>query len=102
MVSLRSTVPPQALSRKVNKKIEVNNINQVALEDRVNNVSISFHADKNYTLWSLPVETLFRNKETAVKMYQSSCFVPQWPVRLEPNEEWSVDVVLSISKSKSG
>jgi hypothetical protein len=85
-----------------NKKTEINNISQLALEDKVNNVSISFYADKNYTLWSLPVETLFRDKQKIIKTYQSSCFVPQWPLCLEPNEEWTVDVALSVSKSKSG
>ncbi len=92
----------KASKKTNNKKAEINNINQIALEDRVNNVSISFDADKNYTLWSLPVETLFREKEKITKIYQSSCFVPQWTLCLEPNQEWSVDAVLSISKSKSG
>lgn len=92
----------KTLKKMSNNKSETTNINQLALEDKVNNVSISLHADKNYTLWSLPVETLSRNKQTVIKTYQSSCFVPQWSLCLDPNEEWSVDVVLSISKSKSG
>jgi hypothetical protein len=86
----------------INKKTEVNNIGQLALEDKVNNVSISFYADKNYKLWSFPVETLFRDRQRVIKTYQSSCFIPQWPLCLEPDEEWNVDVALSISKSKSG
>jgi hypothetical protein len=47
------------------------------------------------------VETIYREKKKCTKLYQSSCFLTIWPVCIGPGEEWSSDLVLSISKSKT-
>jgi hypothetical protein len=91
----------KSLKRIDEKKCEIGMIKQVAIEDRANGVALAFDADKDFTLWCLPVETIYREKKKCTKLYQSSCFLTIWPVCIGPGEEWSSDLVLSISKSKT-
>ncbi|MEJ2662501.1 MAG: DUF1926 domain-containing protein [Spirochaetia bacterium] len=91
----------KGLKRLDNTKSEILDIDKIAIQDRANGVSLSLHADKKFNLWCLPVETVYREKKAITKLYQFSCFLPAWDLSLDPGEEWSSDLVLSISKLKT-
>ena len=70
----------------------------IRMEDITNKVEITFSADTEFTLWSLPVETVHKTHEGYSEQYQSTCFLPRWKLNLKPEESWKTDLRLSFKR----
>ncbi len=79
-------------------RTSVDEIAELAVNDLTNKVAISLSATEPFKLWSLPVETTSRTLTGTTRAYQSSCFVPQWNLRLGHGERWEVAITLSFSR----
>ncbi len=73
-------------------------VNKVALQDLYNNVLININSSNEFSLWSLPVETLSQCDEKMEKLYQSSCFVLKWQIELDPEDTWQCRIGLSFAR----
>ncbi len=80
------------------EKTSVEDTGELVVADRRNKVAISLAATRNFKLWSMPVETTSRTLTGTSRCYQSSCFLPQWTVQLEPKGIWEVSLTLSFSR----
>jgi len=70
----------------------------VRVYDAVNRVQITFGAEREYSLWSLPVYTMSYLGNTPGKVYQASCFLPQWQLELEPDQQEELKVSVDLRK----
>jgi hypothetical protein len=66
--------------------------------DNVNRVQIAFGADREFSLWSLPVYTMSYVGDSLRKIYQCSCFLPQWQLELEPDQQEELKVSIDLRK----
>ncbi len=53
-------------------------------------------------LWRLPVETISNSEDGFERIYQASCIVPRWRVRLEPGQSWEVGLHFQLSPLPEG
>jgi alpha-amylase len=70
----------------------------VQVSDKANGVQINLAADREFSLWSLPVRTVSYEQNERRSTYQSSCFVPKWELRLQPNERDELKVQIDLRK----
>ncbi|UCF98754.1 MAG: DUF1926 domain-containing protein [Spirochaetaceae bacterium] len=73
-------------------------IKGVRIQDKVNGIQITMAADREFSLWSLPVHTLSYEWQKLQKIYQSTCLVPQWQLSLKPNEQDKLKVSVDLRK----
>ena len=50
------------------------------------------------TVWHFPVETISLSEGGFERVYQGSCVLPHWPVRLAPGESWSVELTFDLQE----
>ncbi len=67
----------------------------IQINDTVNGVTLTLETDKTFDLWSLPVATT----QPETNLYQSSCFVPRWEFELAADQEWEVQITLSLRQT---
>jgi len=79
-------------------RVAIDEVGELVVNDLANKVGISLSATAPFKLWSLPVETTSRTLTGTTRAYQSSCFVPQWSLRLGHGEKWEVAITLSFSR----
>jgi 4-alpha-glucanotransferase len=73
----------------------------VRMHDRANRVLITITGSKQFDLWSLPIYSNAApgNAETPiVSRYQSTCVVPRWHLRLEPQKTWTCRIMLRLDR----
>ncbi|MBN2553386.1 MAG: DUF1926 domain-containing protein, partial [Spirochaetales bacterium] len=66
--------------------------------DKANRVQITLGADREFSLWSLPVHTTSYQSDKLQKVYQSSCFVQQWSLELDPGAQEELRVTMDLRK----
>jgi len=70
----------------------------VRVYDAVNRVQITFGAEREYSLWSLPVYTMSSRGNAFDRIYQCSCLLPQWQLELEPDQQEELKVSIDLRK----
>jgi alpha-amylase len=68
------------------------------IHDKVNRVQITFTADREFSLWILPVYTVSYAGDTLSRAYQGSCLLPQWQLELQPDQQEELRVSLDLRK----
>jgi hypothetical protein len=77
---------------------DLGEVKGVRVYDNVNGVQIAFGADREFSLWSLPVYTMSYVGDSLRKMYQSSCFLSQWDLQLQPDQRDELKVSIDLRK----
>jgi hypothetical protein len=77
---------------------DLGEVKGVRVYDNVNGVQIAFGADREFSLWSLPVYTMSYVGDLLRKMYQSSCFLSQWDLKLQPDQRDELKVSIDLRK----
>ncbi|MBN1412821.1 MAG: DUF1926 domain-containing protein [Spirochaetales bacterium] len=70
------------------------------VNDLCNNVQIKITASEPFSLWNLPVKTQSRTHERVENIYQSTCLVPRWDIKLEPESVFELEIELALSEIK--
>ncbi len=73
-------------------------ISRVCIEDKSNSVQITLAADKQFALWSLPVQTVCYIRKKKETTYQSSCFLCRWNLEIEPSRYEELKLSLDLRK----
>ena len=68
--------------------------------DKKNSVTIQCGWDRVCDLWILPVDAEWLDREGRHRGNQSTCFLPVWPLSLEPDGVWKTSIQLSFSRSR--
>jgi hypothetical protein len=66
--------------------------------DKMNSVTVQGEWDKEGELWILPVEAAWLDREGRHVGYESTCFLPVWPISLRPETDWKTSIQLSFLK----
>ena len=73
-------------------------VTELGMADRWLSVNANIRMDQSATLWRFPVETISLSEEGFERVYQQSCLFPHWKISLQPNEEWRVNITLTLSR----
>ena len=76
--------------RHLDSKGETDRVSELALVHEHFGLEIALFLDRPATLWRLPIETVSNSESGFERVYQCSCIVPHWSIRLEPGESWEV------------
>jgi 4-alpha-glucanotransferase len=79
---------------------ETAGLDSILVNDLQNSVQVRITPDKPFSLWSFPVFTHSRTFETIDCIYQSTCFMPRWELKLEPEESFEVEIEMALSEIK--
>jgi hypothetical protein len=66
------------------------------IKDNDLGLDINLKIDKPATLWRFPLFCVSLSESGFEKNYQSSVFLPNWKIRLEPKEVWEIRIVQRI------
>ncbi|MBE3064296.1 MAG: DUF1926 domain-containing protein [Spirochaetes bacterium] len=81
------------------ERTELEGVKGLLVRDVMNEVSITLSSVKAFRFWSLPIETLSRCPEGEERIFQSYCFVGQWPISLAPGETWQNHFSVGFEKT---
>ena len=81
------------------ERMELEGVKGLLVRDVMNEVSITLSSVKAFRFWSLPIETLSRCPEGEERIFQSHCFVGQWPIALVPGETWRNHLSVGFEKT---
>ena len=70
----------------------------VKIIDKWKGFSVSLEIDRPAIFWRFPIETVSQSESGYEKTYQSSVVFPSWKFSLEPNQKWSVKIVLRLEE----
>jgi hypothetical protein len=70
----------------------------IRIYDNANRVQIACGADREFSLWSLPVYTMSYVGDSLRKIYQCSCLLPQWRLELQPDQQEELKVSIDLRK----
>jgi 4-alpha-glucanotransferase len=76
----------------------VRDVKEITVDDVTNNVSIKIEAGVPGELWILPIETNSLGEAGMETMYQSTCFIPRWELKLEQGESWSNSISIIFTE----
>jgi hypothetical protein len=76
--------------------VDLGTARSVRICDNANRVQITFGADSEFSLWCLPVCTMSYIGDTLRKVYQCSCFLPQWRLELQPDQQEELMVSVDL------
>jgi hypothetical protein len=77
---------------------DLGSVNGVRVYDNLNRVQIALGADREFSLWTLPVYTMSYLGDTLSKVYQCSCLLPQWQLELQPDQQEELKVSVDLRK----
>jgi alpha-amylase len=80
------------------ERTALKNLSELAFEDFANDTVLSFSTLEPAQVWSLPVETFCPGREGEKSIYQSSCLVPRWKLKLAPGSSWENRLNISIER----
>ncbi|MDZ7264061.1 MAG: DUF1926 domain-containing protein [candidate division KSB1 bacterium] len=70
----------------------VKSVRQMGLKDEWQKLDVQFRFDRPTTVWRFPIETISQSEGGFERVYQSSVIVPNWKLKLDASEEWSVEI----------
>jgi len=79
---------------------EIKDIDEVIIENYLEGFNITSKFTPEATVWRFPIETVSQSEAGMERTYQSSAVVPNWKLKLEPNQTFSAQISLKISNFK--
>jgi hypothetical protein len=67
------------------------------IQDFSRSVLLQLRSSRDSELWSRSLEIPSQDADGPCQLYQGRSFVPQWQLHLEPNEQWNVQVSLTLN-----
>jgi hypothetical protein len=90
-------IPGHSLEdRKLASVGALKDVTEVRLIDEGNKMEVVLRADKSSNLWLFPIETVSLSENGFEKIFQGSCLLLHWPLELEPDGQFRVDLDLGI------
>ena len=74
------------------------NIKKILLRDDWLGLQVGFELNKAATIWRFPIETISMSEGGFERVYQCSVVMPHWRIKLEPGEQWSVNIKENIEQ----
>jgi alpha-amylase len=74
----------------------VQRVKEFKLVDDWTGFSVSFEFSKEMALWRHPIETLSRSESGLEKIYQGAAVLPNWKIKLMPQQRWDLNLVLRL------
>jgi len=90
----------QLENKKLNSIGEIENIKEFYLVDEWQKIVVKLIVDKEAKFWRFPNETVSLSEDGLEKAYQGSVILPHWNLALQPEEEFTVTITLSIESKK--
>jgi 4-alpha-glucanotransferase len=72
----------------------------MGLKDEWLGVDINLSFNKPATVWRCPIETISQSEGGFERVYQSSVVLPNWKIKLQPSDNWSIKIIQKIDYSK--
>ncbi len=90
-------IPGRSLEdRKLASVGELNGVTEVHLVDEWNKMKAVLRTDKSCNLWRFPIESVSLSESGFEKIFQGSCLLLYWPLELESEGEFRVNLELGI------
>jgi alpha-amylase len=70
----------------------VESVGQMGLKDEWQKIDVQFHFSNQATVWRFPIETISQSEGGFEKVYQSSVIIPNWKIKLNESDEWTVQI----------
>jgi alpha-amylase len=90
----------QLEDRRLGSQGELKDISEVRLIDEWNGMEVVLKMDRSCHLWRFPVETVSLSESGFERIFQGSCLLAFWPLELEPEEQFKVNIELGIEPFK--
>ncbi len=71
----------------------IGNVQNLQIDDKRNHIYITFQTEK-------PAEAWLSTHSTAPQIYQGTCFLFNWDIALNRQEEWTTGITLSFAKKR--
>lgn len=84
--------------KKLRSKGEWEHVERMGLVDGWQRINIQLNYDRETRVWRYPVETISLSEEGFERVYQGSCIIPFWNLRLNSGERWKLNIQLSLSR----
>jgi alpha-amylase len=95
--SVRYQVPEIELKNKYMASYgEIKDIDEIIIENYKEGFNIILKFNPNTTIWRFPIETVSQSEAGLERTYQSSAVVPNWRLKLKPNEKFSAEILLEV------
>jgi hypothetical protein len=82
--------------RHLDSKGQIEGVSELALVHEYFGLEITLFLDRPATLWRLPIETISNSESGFERIYQCSCILPHWSIRLEAGESWKVGLRFAL------
>ncbi len=82
--------------RKLSLRSEDGNVSSFGIKDKALGILIGFKLDKPASLWHFPLYTVSLSESGFEKTYQSTVFLPNWKIKLNPEEIWQAKIIKNI------
>jgi alpha-amylase len=73
-------------------------LTDLAVHDEHRRLSVTFGLDRAWDLWRFPVETVSQSEAGLERNYQCSCFLWHAGFRLEPGQEYTLNIKIGIEE----
>ena len=77
---------------------EDNDVEAFGLVDQWKSLKLTFELDRGATLWRLPIETVSLSEAGFERVFQGTCLLPHWALRLEPGQKADFGIAVRLSK----
>ena len=74
----------------------LDSVSEFGLHNGDDNFRLRFLLQKKSTLWRMPIYTVSLSEEGFEKVQQGICIVPSWKMRLAPNENWQLKMIVKF------
>ncbi len=71
-------------------------VSKVSLIDEYNGIKVYLKMDRSGNLWRFPIETVSLSESGFERVFQGSCLLIYWPLELEPERGFQVNIELGI------
>ncbi len=85
---------------RLSGKGEIMQTKQLQIHDDWLDVHINFQFDKKTDIWRFPIDTISMSEAGFERVYQCSVVVPNWKLRLQPQEAWQINMKIELNKER--
>jgi len=91
------TVSDRKLTDKhLDSRGEIRQVRQIGLMDEWQGIATRFTFSQPADIWRFPLETVSQSEEGMERIYQGSCIIPRWNLKLNTNESWTVSLTQRV------
>ena len=80
---------------------ETADVSTVALANTWLDIGVTLHSNPPATLWRFPIETIGNSEAGFERVYQSSCVLLHWKLRLDPGRSWKMAIRYCCGRTQS-